>query len=153
MAFLAPIFFAALAAAAIPILIHLTQRERKQVIEFPSLMFLEKIPYQSVRRRRIRHWFLLMMRAAAIALLDAACARPFMPGGSSAIAAAGGNRELAILLDNSASMGYGDRWQRAVDAARRAVGSMTTGDRATLELTHDSVYHLRPAGGDGAVAR
>ena len=54
MAFLAPLFFAALATFAIPILIHLTQRERKQVVEFPSLMFLEKIPYQSVRRRRIR---------------------------------------------------------------------------------------------------
>ena len=51
MAFLAPLFFAALPTFAIPILIHLTQRERKQVVEFPSLMFLEKIPYQSVRRR------------------------------------------------------------------------------------------------------
>jgi hypothetical protein len=40
MAFLAPLFFAALATLAIPILIHLTQRERKQVVEFPSLMFL-----------------------------------------------------------------------------------------------------------------
>ena len=62
MAFLAPLFFAALLTFAIPILIHLTQRERKQVVEFPSLMFLEKIPYQSVRRRRIRDWPLLAMR-------------------------------------------------------------------------------------------
>jgi len=134
MSFLSPLFFLGLGAIVVPILVHLIQRERKRVIEVPSLMFIQKIPYQSVRRRRIRHWFLLMMRAAAIALLVAAFARPFMPGGSSAIAAAGGNRELAILLDNSASMGYGDRWQRAVDAARRAVGSMTTGDRATLVL-------------------
>jgi len=66
MAFLAPLFFAALATFAIPILIHLTQRERKQVVEFPSLMFLEKIPYQSVRRRRIRDWPLLAMRLAAM---------------------------------------------------------------------------------------
>ena len=105
MSFLSPLFFLGLGAIVVPILVHLIQRERKRVIEFPSLMFIQKIPYQSVRRRRIRHWFLLMMRAAAIALLVAAFARPFMPGGSSAIAAAGGNRELAILLDNSASMG------------------------------------------------
>ena len=38
--------------------------------------------------------------------------------GAAAIAAAGGNRELVILLDQSASMGYGDHWQRAREAAR-----------------------------------
>ena len=134
MAFLSPLFFLGLGAIVVPVLVHLIQRERKRVVEFPSLMFIQKIPYQSVRRRRIRHWFLLLMRAAAIALFAAAFARPFLPGGVSAIAAAGGNRELVILLDNSASMGYGDRWQRAVDAARGAVNSMTTGDRATLVL-------------------
>ena len=134
MSFLSPLFFLGLGAIVVPILVHLIQRERKRVIEFPSLMFIQKIPYQSVRRRRIRHWFLLLMRAAAIALLVAAFARPFLSGASAAIAAAGGNRELVILLDNSASMGYGNHWQRAVDAARSAVSSMTTGDRATLVL-------------------
>jgi Aerotolerance regulator N-terminal/von Willebrand factor type A domain len=134
MSFLSPLFFLGLGAIVVPVLVHLIQRERKRVVEFPSLMFIQKIPYQSVRRRRIRHWFLLLMRAAAIALFVAAFARPFFPGGVAAIAAAGGNRELVILLDNSASMGYGDRWQRAVDAARSAANSMTTGDRATLVL-------------------
>ena len=30
-----------------------------------------RIPYQSVRRRRIRHWFLLLMRLTALALPEA----------------------------------------------------------------------------------
>ena len=68
MSFLSPLFFLGLGAIVVPILVHLIQRERKRVVEFPSLMFIQKIPYQSVRRRRIRHWFLLLMRAAAIAL-------------------------------------------------------------------------------------
>ena len=51
MQFLAPLFFAALAGLAIPVLLHLTQREKKQIIRFPSLMFVRRIPYQSVRRR------------------------------------------------------------------------------------------------------
>src|SRR5438105_8053952 len=106
MSFLTPVFFLGLAAIAIPVLVHLVQRERKRVVEFPSLMFVQKIPYQSVRRRRIRHWFLLLMRAAAIALIVAAFARPFFPQGASAqIAALGGSRELVIMLDQSASMG------------------------------------------------
>ena len=65
MGFVAPLLLAGLATLAIPVLIHLIQRERKRVVEFPSLMFLRKIPYQSVRRRRIRDWMLLMMRLAA----------------------------------------------------------------------------------------
>ena len=86
MSFLTPLFLVGLAALAVPVLIHLTQRERKSIVEFPSLMFVRRIPYQSVRRRRIRHWALLAMRAAAIALIVAAFARPFFR--QSAIAAA-----------------------------------------------------------------
>src|SRR3982750_3646345 len=108
MAFLTPFFLAGLAAIAVPLLVHLIQRERKRIVEFPSLMFVRRIPYQSVRRRRIRHWALLLLRAAAIALIVFAFARPFVHQGAVAAAAIGGAREIVVLLDNSASMGYGD---------------------------------------------
>src|SRR5688500_9528917 len=134
MAFLAPLFFAALATLAIPILIHLTQRERKQVVEFPSLMFLEKIPYQSVRRRRIRDWPLLALRMAAILLIVLAFARPVFDRPIAALSNASGPREVVILLDRSYSMGYGDRWARAQAAARQAVQGLTRSDHATLIL-------------------
>src|SRR5436189_6192119 len=104
MAFLTPAFLLGLGALAIPVLIHLIQRERKRVVQFPSLMFVRRIPYQSVRRRRIRHWALLLLRAAAIALLVAAFARPFLPQAASATAVTSGAREIVILLDQSASM-------------------------------------------------
>src|SRR4029079_8649624 len=120
MAFLAPLFFAALLTFAIPILIHLTQRERKQVVEFPSLMFLQKIPYQSVRRRRIRDWFLLAMRLAALALIFMAFGRPCCRLDALAAAAQQGAREAVILVDTSYSMEYGDRWTRARTAANDA---------------------------------
>lgn len=134
MAFLAPLFFAALATLAIPILIHLTQRDRKQVLEFPSLMFLERIPYQSVRRRRIRDWPLLALRLAAILLIVLAFARPFFDRPIAALSSASGPREVVILLDRSYSMGYGDRWTRAQAAARQAVEGLTSTDHATLIL-------------------
>src|SRR5438105_11049233 len=121
MAFLTPFFLLGLGAIAVPVLVHLIQRERKRVIEFPSLMFVRRIPYQSVRRRRIRHWALLMMRAAAIALIVAAFARPFFRQSAIASAVTGGAREVVILLDQSASMGYGDHWSKAQDAARSVV--------------------------------
>jgi hypothetical protein len=134
MAFLAPLFFVALATFAIPVLIHLTQRERKQIVEFPSLMFLQRIPYQSVRRRRIRDWPLLLMRLAAIALVVLAFARPFLKRPIVALASAMGPREVVVLLDHSYSMGYGDRWDRARAAARRAVQALGPSDHATLIL-------------------
>src|SRR6185436_2651340 len=134
MAFLTPFFLVGLAAIAIPVLVHLVQREKKRVIEFPSLMFVRRIPYQSVRRRRIRHWALLCLRAAAIALIVAAFARPFFRQGAVAAAVGGGAREVVILLDRSASMGYGDHWARAQDAARTVVRGLGPDDRATLVL-------------------
>jgi hypothetical protein len=135
MAFLSPFLLLGLGAIAVPVLVHLIQRERKRVIEFPSLMFVQKIPYQSVRRRRIRHWALLLMRAAAIALIVAAFARPFLPASAAAaLGATGGSREVVILLDQSASMGYGDRWQRARDEAAKAIDGLGPNDKATLVL-------------------
>src|SRR5262245_47049361 len=134
MTFLTPLFFIGLGTLAVPVLVHLIQRERKRVVEFPSLMFVRRIPYQSVRRRRIRHWALLLMRAAAIALVVAAFARPFVNQGASATVVASGAREIVIVLDQSASMGYGDHWSRAQDAARSVVRGMNAADRATLVL-------------------
>jgi hypothetical protein len=134
MAFLTPLFLVGLAAIAVPVLIHLIQRERKRVVEFPSLMFVRRIPYQSVRRRRIRHWPLLLLRAAAIALIVAAFARPFLQRSAAATAITGGAREVVILLDQSASMGYGDHWRRAQEAARAVVRGLGQDDRATFVL-------------------
>jgi hypothetical protein len=133
MSFLAPLFFAGLAALTIPVLIHLIQRERKNVVQFPSLMFVRRIPYSSIRRRRIHNWALLMLRLAALALIVLAFARPFFRGATLA-AAAGGARDIVILLDRSYSMGHGDQWDRAKRAAGDAVRSMRNGDRATLVL-------------------
>jgi hypothetical protein len=129
--FLAPLFFAGLATLAVPVLIHLIQRERKNVVHFPSLMFVRRIPYSSIRRRRIHNWALLMMRLAAIALIVAAFARPFFKGTTLA-AAGGGARDIVLLLDRSYSMGHGNQWDRARRAASDVIGSMTSGDRATL---------------------
>ena len=132
MSFLTPLFLIGLAGLAIPVFLHLIQRERKQVVAFPSLMFLRRIPYQSVQRRRVRHLLLLLLRLAALALLVAAFARPFFRSADPAAAAAGGAREVVILVDRSYSMGYGDRWERALAEARTAVDGLAPGDRASI---------------------
>lgn len=136
MTFLTPLFLLGLAALAIPVLVHLTQRERKSVIVFPSLMFLKKIPYESVQKRRIRDWLLLALRLAALALIITAFARPFLRG-SEVAAAPGGARDIVVLLDRSYSMGYGDSWSRAQRVAADALGSATPADRISVVLFAD----------------
>src|SRR3954469_3848447 len=132
MGFVAPLVLVALGALAVPVFVHLIQRERKRVVQFPSLMFLQRIPYQSVRRRRIRDVLLLLMRLAALALIVLAFARPFFRRDALSAAAQSGAREAVILVDTSYSMGYGDRWSRAQAAARAAVSALSAGDRASL---------------------
>ncbi|MEP7118631.1 MAG: BatA domain-containing protein [Acidobacteriota bacterium] len=131
MSFLVPFFLAGLAALAVPVAIHLIQREKKQVIAFPSLMFVRRVPYESVRRRKIRHWALLALRLLALALIVAAFARPFLRAGGVA-AMAGGAREVIVLVDRSYSMRYGDRWTRAQAQARTVIDGLHSGDRASL---------------------
>jgi hypothetical protein len=133
MSFLTPLFLVGLAGLAIPVLLHLIQKERKNVVQFPSLMFLRRIPYQSVRRRRIRNWLLLAMRLAALALIVLAFARPFLRR-TEIPARASGAREVVILLDRSYSMGYGGKWPQAIAAAQNAINGLTSADRASVVL-------------------
>ena len=134
MSFIAPLFFVALAALAIPVLIHLIQREKKEIIRFPSLMFVQRVPYKSIQRRRIHNWLLLMVRLAALASIVIAFARPFFERQNLAVVAGTGAREVVVLLDQSYSLGYADRWQRAQTAASDAIGRLGADDRGSVVL-------------------
>ena len=149
MGFLTPLFLVGLVGLAVPVLIHLTRHERGKPIRFPSLMFLEKVPFQETSKRRIRHWLLFLMRLAALALLVAAFARPFVRGGRLATVGGPGAEEVVVLLDNSYSMEMGDGWERAVDRARSVVAALRPRDRASLvvfsetpQLVHRSITEL-----------
>ena len=129
---LAPLFLAGLAALAVPLWIHLTAGQRRDVRRFPSLKFLTRVPYRQVRRRRLRHRFLLALRALAMGLLVLAFARPLVGGGGRSEVASEPGREVVVALDRSYSMTYGDTWERAVEATRDILGGLRPGDRVAL---------------------
>jgi hypothetical protein len=87
MGFLTPWFLGGLALLAVPLLIHLTRRDRATPVPFPSLMFVRRVPQPTTARRRLRDLPLLLMRALALALLAAAFARPLLDRARSATAA------------------------------------------------------------------
>ncbi len=133
MSLLVPAFLAGLLALAIPLWVHLRNRRRSETVRFPSLMFLHQIPYRSVQRQLLQHRLLLAARALALALLALAFARPFMPSEVQGLDAAGA-REVVIVLDDSWSMGYGDRWDQATAQARRVLAGLGSSDRVSLVL-------------------
>jgi hypothetical protein len=154
LAFLVPTFLVALGALVVPVLVHLRHRERREPVRFPSLMFLRRIPFREVRRQQIHHWPLFLLRVLALGLLVAAFARPFLPtaGGLGSPAGAVG-REVVVLLDRSASMGYGDRWERARAAAREAVRELGRDDRGSLILFDAAPAIVAGPTGDQALLR
>ncbi len=130
--FLVPLFLAGLAALAIPVVVHLLNRERKEIVRFPSLMFLERVPYRAIRRQTIRHPLLLALRALAIILLVAAFARPFFQRDPGLAMATAGGTERVILLDRSYSMARSGRWERALRAVREELENSGPSDRVSL---------------------
>jgi hypothetical protein len=132
MGILAPAFLAGLLAIAIPVVIHMINRERRETIAFPSLMFLRKVPYKSVRRQKLRHILLLIMRCLAIAIIVASFARPFFQRQIAAPVTANDSREVVVLLDRSYSMGLGTRWTRALASVRTVAGEIRANDRISV---------------------
>ncbi len=130
--FLVPLFLLGLAGIVVPIVVHLTRRQRRNVVHFPSLMFLVNIPYQEQRRRRIQHWLLLSLRALALILVAAAFARPFLDQSDLGAFGSAGPREVVVLIDQSYSMAIGDQIEQARTEAERIFSELGPLDRASL---------------------
>lgn len=80
MTFLNPLLLLGLAAAAIPLIIHLFNFRRPRRVDFSSLVFLHELKKSTMQRVRIKQWLLLALRTLAIASVALAFARPTMTG-------------------------------------------------------------------------
>src|SRR4029450_2624807 len=91
-------FLGALAALAIPIIIHLVFRQRAKKVELGTLRFLRVVLEHNARRRRVMRWLLLMLRLACVGVLAFLFARPYLL----ASRAAGGEQKVVGVLDRAA---------------------------------------------------
>lgn len=102
MLFLSPILLWFLAAAAVPVAIHLLNRRRHKTIQWAAMQFLLKATRESRGKKKLRHILILTCRALGIAALAFAAARPIA---SSFAGWGSGNVDTVVLiLDRSASM-------------------------------------------------
>jgi hypothetical protein len=79
MQFVYPSFLLALAAIAIPIIIHLFHFRRYKKIVFSDIRFLKQVQEQNKSKQKIKDLLILLARILAIIFLVLAFAQPFIP--------------------------------------------------------------------------
>jgi hypothetical protein len=132
MGLLAPLFLLGALAVAIPVLVHLVHKERKEPLAFPSLMFLRRVPFRSARRQRIRYWLLFLMRSLALILIAAAFARPWLKKTDAATGTHAGGKDIVLMIDRSYSMSARGVWDRAQRAAANVLAGAAANDRVAV---------------------
>ncbi|MGW8256550.1 MAG: BatA domain-containing protein [Thermoguttaceae bacterium] len=117
MTFLHVSLLAGSALIAVPIILHLIMRRKPTLLEFPALRFLQIRQEANKRRLRLRHLLLLLLRAAAIAFLAFALARPSVQLGGTF-----GPQELpvaaALIFDAAPHMDYRRENQNRLQIAK-----------------------------------
>jgi hypothetical protein len=101
--FLNSVFLLALAATALPIVIHLLNRRRVRIIPFSSLEFIFELSRRRMSKVNLRRWIILLLRTAAVILVVLAFARPTIQA-ASAFLSGKAPKHVVICLDISASM-------------------------------------------------
>ena len=146
--FLYPLFLFGLAAASLPVLIHLLNRRRLKRIRFPAVRFILLSQKRISRSYRLRHWLLLALRTLAVICLALLLANPIFQTGAG-LFAGGGPVSLVVVLDNSFSMtwsGDGNGFKQAKEAASLLIGGLNDGDRAAVIPTNintKQTFHLK----------
>ncbi|HEV3025624.1 MAG TPA: BatA domain-containing protein [Pirellulales bacterium] len=116
-------FLSALAAMAIPVLIHLVFRQKTRRVDLGTLRFLRVVLEHNARRKRVMRWLLLALRLACVALLAVLFARPYWLGYRSA----GTKQTVAVLIDRSATMELEQDGARLIDRAVSAARELLVG--------------------------
>ncbi len=96
-----PVFLGSLAAAGIPVLIHLIHRRRAPRMLFSALRFLVISSHRTARRRQLNNILLLILRGLLLFLFTSACFNHNLILGT----VGKGPVATVIVLDNSLSMG------------------------------------------------
>ena len=134
MTFLNFIMLGGLAAASVPILIHLLHRNRPRTIKWGAMHLLDSVIRTNRRRIKIEQLILLAIRTAIVVLLALCMGRPVLTGMRALLG--GEPASLAVLLDNSYSMESGapghSNYSSAIDSATQAIEHLRRGSEASV---------------------
>jgi len=132
LSFLNSLFLWGLAAAAIPVIIHLVKRSRAVNLPFAAMRFLQPELNERYKSQNLKQFILLLMRITVFALLALAFARPYLEDLKAPLIWANQRQSAVILIDNSYSMGFADNFPVAIDKARALLTTFGPGDEVTV---------------------
>lgn len=140
-AFANPIMLWGLAAASVPIVIHLLNRRRYRTQRWAAMEWLLAAARKNQKRLRMENLLLLLLRTCAVLFLALALARPTFS--DTHLSTDKQASHLFLLVDDSASMGArtgtGTVLEMATNAASQLIGEIGADDPVTLVVTNDTI--------------
>lgn len=136
MQFLQPWMLLGLLAAAVPIILHLMNRQRAQRIRFPMLTMVSLSQEERRASLKLKRWLLLAARIGILLLIPLAMAQPYSECGASS--AAQQDRypaAVVVIVDVSASMSRvqkHDVQEEAIKQARRTIRGLKAWDQVRV---------------------
>jgi hypothetical protein len=140
--FLNPLILFGLAAAAIPVLLHLFNLRKLQRIEFSTLAFLKELQKTRIRRLKLRQLLLLFLRTLLIVLIVTAFSRPTIKTSAFGGVHAQARTSAVIIIDNAYSMTstdeQGQLLKQAKEGASGILQLMKEGDDVSILRVSDA---------------
>lgn len=133
MTFLNAILLGGILAGAIPVIIHIINRNRFRQIRWGAMHLLEQILRIQRRRLRIEQILLLLVRIAIPVLLALCMARPVLTAAKALLGKA--RTSLVIVLDNSCSMNAFGATQSHFDQAKTQINTIVSSLPRGSEVT------------------
>lgn len=130
LSFLNPLFLIGLAAIALPVIAHLISRKTSLKKSFPAVKFLLSSQGELASTSRIRDLLFLLLRALILVLIVLIFAKPALFSFSQKLDTT--PLSLAIVIDNSFSMGYETNFKRAKNKALEIIDSLPDGSFALI---------------------
>ena len=128
-----------LAAAGVPLIIHLISRQRARKLPISTLRFLFQTDRKTARKHKLVDLLVLILRTAMIALLSLALSKPFFQPRREAGDLKPGQTAWALVLDDSYSMGLVSQgltaFDRAIAAATDVLKNIPEGDEMMVLLS------------------
>jgi len=128
-----------LAAAGVPLIIHLISRQRARKLPISTLRFLLQTDRRTARKHKLVDILVLILRTALLVFLALALSKPFLQPRRAAGDLAPAETAWAIVLDDSYSMGLVRDGltvlDRAVAAATDILQSIPEGDEIQFVLS------------------
>jgi Aerotolerance regulator N-terminal len=153
MSFVYPFFLFALAAIAVPIIIHLFYFRRFKTVFFTNVKFLQELKEENSSRSRLRNLLVLLMRCLTTAFIVFAFAQPFIPFNSEQTHE--GRQAVSVFVDNSYSMAANEAdvplVEKAKQRAREIVAAYASDDEFQVLTADFEGRHQRLVSKDDAL--